>query len=523
MMSHVCSYPNRHGMRFRPVIALSGIAFAAFAHAAAAQCPDGSLAPCAGPRRAPPANSVAVLAFRNISPDSQQQYVADGIADAVVNALARLPDVKVIARTSSFAFRGRDTDVRVIAESLGVARLVEGTLMQSGTRIRVRARLIEAASGVVLWSDVVDRDRSDVFDLQDEVARNIADRLTTRRAGPLITKTTRSVEAQEHFFRGQQLLYLRSPAAMASATRHFDSALRADGRFAPAHVGRASARFLSLILYFAPPDSAYAWAAQALAAAERAISLDSTNAEAYATRAFIGFFLGAPALGVESDFRRAIRLKPAYPEAHGWLAQFLALHGRQLEAREAISRALELDPLAVGMKLAAVSTAFLGRDWESLIAATRSIQVADAGGGYTRLAEGVALAHLGRASECVERGIGIEALCLHAAGRVEEARTSADALAKRLPGARTSSFGALYDLAAYYGWTGNADQAVAIAREAFSRSPLGLSWGDKSYFGGIAGERSAFVQQAVDEARRDAWSRVVRESQRISARTQIGR
>ena len=484
-----------------------------------AQCPDGTVPPCRV-RRAAPEKSVAVLPFRNIGADPTQQYFSDGIADAILNALQRLPDVKVSARSSSFIFRDRDIDVRTVGESLGVAKIVDGSVLQAGERVRIVASLSDARSRQTIWSQNFDRTRSEIFELLDDVSRAIANRvagLDSLGQTRLISRGTSVPAAHDRYLRGRELLALRTPAGVRASVREFEEAIRLDRRYAAAYAALGSAYGLAgtLVVYSrpGPADSNYAWAGRALAASNRAIQLDSTNAEAFAARGYLQIYTNPAADKAEADLLRAIRLKPSYAEAHGWYAQHLAMQGRHAEGLVAVDRAIELDPLSLGMRLARVSTNLLGGAPAPALEDTRAIHALYPAVRWLRLAEGWALVLLGRNDECLrtqELG-GIIAMCLHSAGRAAEAAQRIDSIISTLGGEPEEY--ALANITAYFAWTAQREQARKWLQRSLERAPIhplsviGMREPLRRRYG------EAFEQELA-RLQHDAWARVVLESQR---------
>jgi TolB-like protein len=292
--------------------------------------------------------SVAVLPFTNMSGDVTQEPFADGIAEEILNALAQVEGLSVAARTSAFAFKNTREDVRAIARKLGVASVLEGSVRKQGDKLRITAQLINASNGYHLWSNTFDRSASDIFAVQDEIARAIVDALKLELAGdaePQVTRGgTTNLTAHELYLLGLHHFARRTPDDMRRAIEVFNQAVAADSSYALAYAGLAT-------VYAAAPyyiDVTIAESAQrGRAAATKALALDSTVAEAYAALGDIMFHADWDMRASEQLHRRAIALKPSYMQAYNWLAEPLAATGRFEEAVAASKRALELDPLSV--------------------------------------------------------------------------------------------------------------------------------------------------------------------------------
>jgi serine/threonine protein kinase len=186
---------------------------------------------------AEPHPSVAVLPFANMSSDKENEYFSDGLAEEILNLLAKISGLKVIARTSSFAFRGKGEDVRKIASALGVTHVLEGSVRRVGNRLRITAQLIQALDGTHVWSERYDRDLTDIFAIQDEIGEAIVEALKLRLAGRAATV---NVEAYQHFLRAKYYADLRTPESLAKAKDAFEKALLIDPDYAAAHGGLAS-------------------------------------------------------------------------------------------------------------------------------------------------------------------------------------------------------------------------------------------------------------------------------------------
>lgn len=181
--------------------------------------------------------SIAVLAFANMSRDADDEYFSDGLADEIINALTQVAGLKVIARTSAFAFKGKNEDIRRIAEALGVTSVLEGSIRRAGNRLRVTAQLIHAADGTHLWSQRYDGEMTDIFAVQDEIAAAIAGTLQVKLTGKPVTARTfeSNLPAYEAFLRGRQQSYKLSPEAHALAEENFKQAITLDPQWADPH------------------------------------------------------------------------------------------------------------------------------------------------------------------------------------------------------------------------------------------------------------------------------------------------
>jgi TolB-like protein/thioredoxin-like negative regulator of GroEL len=314
--------------------------------------------------------SVAVLPFDDMSPNADQEYFADGMTEEIINALARLPDLRVVARTSAFAFKGKDVDIRTIGEQLGVNNVVEGSVRRSGERLRVTAQLISVADGYHLWSETYDRDVADVFAIQDEVARKVAEALSVRIGGrSLAPRPPRELRAYELYLTGRQLFALRSEESMQRALEYFEQALALEPSYAPALSGIADVFLTSRVLGF---DTDPAWYERAREAAQAAVHSDPSLGAAHASLGRLEFAGGRwNWKEAEARLLRAIELDPGYAEAHLRYAYVLILQARFEEGLAEVQRALELDPLSPLVLWNAGRFAWMTGDRERAIELTR--------------------------------------------------------------------------------------------------------------------------------------------------------
>jgi TolB-like protein/Tfp pilus assembly protein PilF len=292
--------------------------------------------------------SIAVLPFVNMSVDPDNEYFSEGLSEELLNVLARIEDFRVAGRTSSFAFKGQQQDLRAIGERLGVANILEGSVRKQGNQIRVTAQLIDARTGYHLWSDTYDRRLDDVFVIQDEIATEVvkALRLTLLAGDQAVIQQTAKgdVEAYNLYLRGQYHVRLRTREGLERALEEFQQAILTDPDFAPPYVGIAMVYALLDNYGYRGLDETGELARRAL---ERALALDSQNDEAWAVRGLL-LGQGPGAMQRQAEARaaldRAIEINPNNAFAHLWRTGTLA---PDLEAmRASLRRAYELDPLS---------------------------------------------------------------------------------------------------------------------------------------------------------------------------------
>lgn len=291
------------------------------------------------------ARSVGVLPFVNMSADPDNAYFSDGLSEQIIAELSRIDGLRVAARTSSFALRDGDLDVRAIGDTLDVAAVLEGSVRKEGTRLRVTAQLIDAASGYHIWSEEYDRQLSDVFTVQEDIARAIAGALELRLAGSNAASQPRprpSLEAYDLYLRGLYLRNSMSPDKLRQASQYFDRAIELEPRFALAYAGKAS---------IIGPQIYYSYVglqegvAELRTQIERALELDPLLGEAHASLGMLRLFFEWDWEGAEQALRRAIQLNPSDAHAHHHLANYLRAMGRWDESLAERERAIALDPL----------------------------------------------------------------------------------------------------------------------------------------------------------------------------------
>lgn len=292
--------------------------------------------------------SIAVLPFEDMSPEQDQQYLGDGIAEEIINALTRIEDLRVVARTSSFALRGRDQQAREIGANLNVGTFLEGSVRKAGNHVRITAQLIEVANGYHLWSERYDRELEDVFAIQDEIARSIVETLKVKLVGddeaPIVRPGTSDLDAYTLYLKGRYHWNKRTAEELEKGIALFERAIAIDDRYALAWAGLADSFSILGWYRYLPAEEAYE---KTESAAVKAVAIDDSLGEAYTSLAYAKFLYGWDWAGAESDFQRAIARNPNYPLARHWYAEFLMAMGRFDEAIEQVNVAQTLDPLSL--------------------------------------------------------------------------------------------------------------------------------------------------------------------------------
>jgi TolB-like protein/Flp pilus assembly protein TadD len=290
-----------------------------------------------------PENSIAVLPFADLSPDSSQAYFSDGIAEEILNVLAKVDGLHVAARTSSFAFRELDKDIREIGRLLNVRTVLEGSIRKSGDRIRMTAQLINVEDGYHIWSESFDRKLDDVFAIQDEVASAIAAALVDSFAGleQKPASRTHDLAAFEAYRTGRLHWWRRSPDELQKAITLFAKALEHDPSYAPAYAAIADS-WLLLSLYGNLTNMKAT--ERAMPMIEKALQIDPESAEAFAALGLARMQIGQVDAS-ESALRQAIKLNDDYIPAYLWLGNLLGNLGRLPEQNQILQQAMAIDPL----------------------------------------------------------------------------------------------------------------------------------------------------------------------------------
>ena len=426
-----------------------------------------------------PTPSIAVLPLVNLSSDKEQEYFSDGLSEELLNLLARVPGLRVAARTSAFAFKGKNEDVSEIAQKLRVATILEGSVRKAGDQIRITTQLINASDGYHLWSETYDRKLTDVFAVQDEIAQSVVAALKLRLLQPPTSKERRTVEPEafNQYLLGKQFYHRNNIDDYRRARQIFEKAVALDPAYAPAWAGLALATFWVA-------DSAESLAAvtagqkQAVEAADKAIALAPDLPDGYVARAFVAIPIRWDFEGARRDFEQALRLKPDDPET---LSEYAVAVFRPMarlpEAIVALRKAVEFDPLnaRVWSNLGYV-LAMSGHVKEGREAFDRSLELSPRQSytpynlSLTFLVEGKpadALAASQRSTNEVFRLAGA-AEAQHMMGREAEAQQALAALVSRF------GHSGAYQVAQVYSWFGDKDRAFEWLDRAMRQNDGGL-------------------------------------------------
>ncbi len=322
--------------------------------------------------------SIAVLPFENRSEDKANAYFAEGVQDEILTRLSRIADLKVTSRTSTQHYKSAPKNLAEIAKQLGVAHILEGSVQKSGDAVRVNVQLIKAANDSQVWAETFDRKLTDIFSVESDVAKAIADQLrahiTRQEEQVIAAKPTKNIEAYDAYLRGRYFWNKRTSDGIKHAIEHFQQSIERDPDFALGHAGLADS-YIALTFYnFAAPHETMPKAKES---AIKALALDDTLAEAHASLAHILMNYDWNWSAAEKEFKRSIELTPNYATGHQWYAiHYLTATGRFEEAVQEMKKALELEPASLVMNTFMGATLYYaGRYDEAIDQCRRTIEM----------------------------------------------------------------------------------------------------------------------------------------------------
>jgi serine/threonine protein kinase/Tfp pilus assembly protein PilF len=286
--------------------------------------------------------SVAVMPFQNLSPDPENEYFSDGLAEEILNALSQVEGLTVAARASSFYFKGKPTEMSEIANRLRVANVLQGSVRRAGNRVRVTVQLVDLKNGFQLWSERYDRQMEDIFEIQDEIARAIAERFKVT-FGSSARRSTTNVEAYELYLKGRHLWHQRSPTTLRAAIKSFERAIQIDPEYALAYSGLADSYGILQFYGWMPPEEGRKPAHDAMM---QAVKLAPELWEVNFSRGFYSIYFERKWQDAAPHFEKALQINPRSSLAHVYYGLFLLTAGRSDEAVPHGVQACELDPLS---------------------------------------------------------------------------------------------------------------------------------------------------------------------------------
>jgi serine/threonine-protein kinase len=425
-----------------------------------------------------PAKSIAVLPFVNMSSDKEQDYFSDGLSEELLNQLAQIPQLRVIARTSSFSFKGKEVDVATIAKALNVANVLEGSVRKSANTLRISAQLVRTSDSSNLWSQTYERQMTDVFKVQDEIAGEVVAALKVKLLPTQQlpkTQRTGNAEAYEHYLLGMNISRQDRLETSQLAAAEFQKAIALDPNYANAYVALSIAQVRGAEVANSQAQRAEE-TKQAFATMEKAITLAPDLASGYSRRGYLRYTRAWDWQGAAADFKRALALDPNNAELLSSYSQSLFFSGRQTEAIAMAHKATVIDPLSVdtwhnlGLLLFAS-----GQDSEARLAWQHALEISPGARwpnylvGYLDLKDGKiesARAHFRASDEPF--GLTGTAMVEHTLGHVPESEQALDALKTKY------AAGSAFQIAAVYAWRGEKDRAFEWLDRAYDQHDSGM-------------------------------------------------
>jgi TolB-like protein/DNA-binding winged helix-turn-helix (wHTH) protein len=423
-----------------------------------------------------PIHSIAILPLENLSGDPNQEYLADGMTDALITGLAQVSSLRVISRTSAMHYKGSRQPLPEIAKELNVDAVIEGSVTRSGNHLRITAQLLEARSDRHLWAKTYDRDMREIVPLQQEVAESIVmeiqHKLDPLGGASLSRKRQVNPEAYDDYLQGLYFWHKFNEAGTRRAAEYFEESIRKDSSFALGYAGLSHA--YNELAYYERPSEVMP---KSKVAAERALKLDDTLAEAHAALGWVKWIYDWDWPSAEREFQRAIQLNPGYVLSHGMYAMYLDSAGRFEEAFREFQIARELDPVSLGLIRTTAEHFRYLRKYDKAIAENRKVLEMDPG--FENALESLSFAYAdnGMYEECIKV---IEQLAI-TEGEDNLAKTMKtayarggykDALKSRLQfykdRRRAGSFVAFWDEALLQAQLGNKDLALEGLEKAYA-------------------------------------------------------
>jgi serine/threonine protein kinase/Flp pilus assembly protein TadD len=323
-------------------------------------------------------DSLAVLPMVNASADASTEYLSDGITESLIDSLSQLPKLRVKARSSVFRYKGRETDPQVVGRELNVQAVLTSRLVQRGEDVSISAELVDARDDTRIWGERYSRKLADIQAVQEDIAREITDKLRLKLTGEqkksLGRRRTQNSDAYQDYLRGRYYWNKRTAAGLTTAMQYFNAAIAKEPTFALAHAGLADCYVLLSTFAAVPPRECLP---QARAAALKALEIDETLGEAHAVLGEVKVLYDFDWVGAGRDFKRAIELHPGYATARQWYALYLARTGHFDEAFAEIKRAQELDPLSLVVNTGVGGVLYQSRRYDQAIEQLRQTLAMD--------------------------------------------------------------------------------------------------------------------------------------------------
>lgn len=433
------------------------------------------------------AKSIAVLPFDNLSRDPDNAYFAEGVQDEILTRLAKVADLKVISRTSTQRFKSAPSDLREIAKQLGVVHVVEGSVQKAADQVRVNVQLINALTDAHLWADTYDRKLIDIFAVESEIAKAIADTLQAKLTGSeqnaIAARPTESTEAHQLYLKGRFFWNKRTGNDLKKSIEYFEQAIAADPNYALAYAGLADGYVLLPGYSGGTPKVCYP---KAIAAAKKALDLDDTLAEAHTTLAIAIWSFDFDFAEANKEFQRAIELNPNYAPAHQQYGNnTLSALGRFDDAIAEGKRAVELDPLALVINSDLAADYYFARRYDEAVAGFRKLLELDSGYYYGHFMLGQTLEAKGARDEAIAeyqkaRALNDDPLVLgalaHAHG-LSGNRVEAETILKQLQELSKERYVSAFSFALACIGLGNKEEALRRLEQSYQdRAGADVGW-----------------------------------------------
>lgn len=426
--------------------------------------------------------TLAVLPFDNLSGDPQEDFFAAGITDEIITDVAKISKLNVISRTSVVRFKDKQMPLRQVAAELGADYIVEGTVKRDGTRVRVTVQFIDAKQDRHLWTEHYDRELNEVLGMQTEIAYTIARQVETQiqiKVGP--AKSVRP-EAYEAYLRGRSAWNQRDEGGLLESIAQYNRAIQIDPSFAKAYAGLADSYTTLGYLSDLAPQASFPLAR---VAAEKAIQIDNSDAEAHASLAYVKFYYDWDWNGSEREFRRAIELSPNYATGHHWYSVYLTAMGRFAEARVEIEQARRQDPLSLAIQTDIGFEAFYSSDYERAERQLKSVLEMDPHFALARLWLGRTYQATGRFEEALveyqdaESGLKKWPVATAALGNAygkSGHRAKAERIMRELEELSKERYVTAYGMAIVAAGLDKRDPAIALLEQGFREKTHWLVW-----------------------------------------------
>ena len=426
--------------------------------------------------------SLAVLPLENLSHDPEQEYFADGMTDTLITNLSKIDTLRVVSRTSVMQYKGTKKTLPEIARELNIDGVIEGSVMRSGTRVRITAQLLQARTDRHVWADTYDRDLGDVLRLQSEVAQAVAQQvriqLTPEQQARLRSAPAVNPRAYEAYLKGSFTRPLGTQVAITQAQSYFEAAVREDPNFALAYAGLGDC-YLDLGAFrWLPPQEAYRRGSEAV---HKALELDATLGEAYSTLGYLHWQYSWDWQAAERELRHSVDLSPNYVEGHISLIWYLAWSRRRDEALAEVQKILRLDPAFPSTSLQESGIAYHQRDYKALVEAGEKSLATDPGGWFNHYYVAVGYEGLGRQAQAIpeyrqavelsQRNSDPVAGLAHAYATMSK-RAEAEKILNELQRQSKVTYVSPYMIAVIYSGLGQKDKAFEFLEKAYQeRSP----------------------------------------------------